>query len=73
MDNNRDDRNFITCELGEYSGNCRYTYWSWNLLWGQKNLILFFVIEVIINAVLFTAGYDVSFVREMKKTDSRRI
>lgn len=34
---------------------------------GKKNLILFFIIEVIINAV-FTAGYDVSFIREMKKT-----
>lgn len=34
---------------------------------GKKNLILFFIIEVIINAV-FTAGYDVSFIREMKRT-----
>lgn len=33
---------------------------------GKKKLILFFIIEVIINAV-FTAGYDVSFIREMKK------
>ena len=30
------ERNSITCELGEYSGNCRYTYWIRNLLWGQK-------------------------------------
>ena len=34
---------------------------------GKNNLIMFLVIEVIINAV-FTMGYDISFIREMRKT-----
>ncbi len=34
---------------------------------GKNNLILFLIIEVIINAV-FTMGYEISFIREMRKT-----
>ena len=33
---------------------------------GKNNLIMFLIIEVIINAV-FTMGYDISFIREMRK------
>ncbi len=44
------------------------THIGLGISYGDKNnLIMFLVIEVIINAV-FTMGYDISFIREMRKT-----
>ena len=44
------------------------THIGLGISYGDKNnLIMFLIIEVIINAV-FTMGYDISFIREMRKT-----
>ena len=43
------------------------THIGLGISYGDKNnLIMFLIIEVIINAV-FTMGYDISFIREMRK------